>query len=42
MLLHSEKIEGSQKVERVYKLEKGNYTIVINSDNKEYTKFINN
>ncbi len=42
VLLHSEKIEGSQKVERVYKLEKGNYTIVINSDNKEYTKFINN
>ena len=41
-LLHAETIEGSQKVERVYKLEKGNYTIVINSDNKEYTKFINN
>lgn len=41
-LLHSENIKGSQKVERVYKLEKGNYFIVINSDNKEFTKFINN
>ncbi|MBP0902774.1 hypothetical protein ACFSKN_07120 [Mariniflexile gromovii] len=41
-LLHSEKIEGLQSVERAYKLEKGNYKIVINSDNKEFTKFINN
>ncbi|MFG6685438.1 hypothetical protein ACGK9U_02560 [Mariniflexile sp. HNIBRBA6329] len=41
-LLHSEKIEGIQSVERVYKLEKGNYKIVISSNNKEFTKFINN
>lgn len=41
-LLYTENIEDSQKVERVYKLEKGNYFIVINSDNKEFTKFINN
>jgi hypothetical protein len=41
-LLHSEKITGVQAIERVYKLEKGNYKIIINSDNKEFTKFINN
>jgi hypothetical protein len=41
-LLHSEKITGVQAIERVYKLEKGNYKIVINSDNKEFTEFINN
>jgi hypothetical protein len=40
--LHSEKITGVQAIERVYKLEKGNYKIIINSDNKEFTKFINN
>ncbi|WP_308991870.1 hypothetical protein QLS71_006350 [Mariniflexile litorale] len=41
-LLHSEKITDVQIAERVYKLEKGNYKIIINSDNKEFTKFINN
>lgn len=41
-LLHSEKIEGLQSIERVYKLEKGNYKIVFNSNNQEFTKFINN
>ncbi len=41
-LLHSEKIEGVQTVERVYKLEKGKYKIVFNSNNQEFTKFINN
>lgn len=41
-LLLSENIVDKQTVERVYRLEKGNYKIVINSDNKEYTKFINN
>lgn len=40
-LIHSEKIEGIQIVEKVYKLKKGNYKIILNSDNKEYTKFIN-
>ncbi|MEN3323900.1 hypothetical protein VP395_09185 [Mariniflexile soesokkakense] len=41
-LLHSEKIAGVLAIERVYKLEKGNYKVVISSDNKEFTKFINN
>ena len=41
-LLHTENIKDVQTAERVYKLEKGNYKIVINSDNKEFTKFINN
>jgi hypothetical protein len=42
-LLFSEKVEGVQSIEKVYKLEKEkSYKIVINSDNKEYTKFINN
>jgi len=41
-LVHSEKIEDAQIMERIYKLEKGNYKIVINSNNKEYTTFINN
>jgi len=41
-LAYSEKIEGSQTIERAYKLEKGNYKLVFNSDNKQFTKFINN
>lgn len=41
-LVHSEKVEDVKIMERVYKLEKGNYKIVINSNNKEYTTFINN
>lgn len=41
-LMHSEKIGGTNTIERVYKLEKGNYKITINSDDKEYTTFINN
>jgi len=41
-LVHSEKIEDVKIMERIYKLEKGNYKIVINSNNKEYTTFINN
>jgi len=41
-LMHSEKIQGINTVERVYKFEKGNYRITINSENKEYTTFINN
>ena len=41
-LLHSEKVSGTKAVERVYKLEKGNYKITINSNNKEFTTFINN
>lgn len=41
-LAHSEKVEGVQTIERVYKLGKGNYKIIFNSNNKEFTKFINN
>ena len=41
-LVHSENIEDLKILERIYKLEKGNYKIVINSNNKEYTTFINN
>ncbi|WP_035483733.1 hypothetical protein [Gaetbulibacter saemankumensis] len=42
-LIHSEKITGSQTLEKAYRLsKKGDYKIVINSNNKEHTKFINN
>ena len=41
-MLLSEKTEGAQNIERVYKLEKENYKIVFNSNNLEFTKFINN
>ncbi|AJR02794.1 hypothetical protein [Siansivirga zeaxanthinifaciens] len=41
-LIHTEEVEGIQSIEKVYKLQKGNYKIVFNSNNKEYTKFINN
>jgi hypothetical protein len=40
-LLYSDKFENLQTIEKAYKLEKGNYKIVLNSNNKEYTKFIN-
>ena len=42
ILSHSEKIENKQIIEKVFKLEKGKYKVTINSNNKEYTKFINN
>ncbi|MFD0990638.1 hypothetical protein ACFQ1R_11060 [Mariniflexile jejuense] len=41
-LLYSEKVEGIKAIEKVYKLEKGNYKVTISSNNKEYTTFINN
>ena len=41
-LIHTEEVEGIQSIEKVYKLQKGNYKIVFNSNKKEYTKFINN
>lgn len=41
-LIHNDKIENTQTIEKVYQLEKGNYKIILTSDNKEYTKFINN
>ena len=40
-LLHADKIENSQLIQKAYRLEKGSYKIIINSNNKEYTKFIN-
>lgn len=41
-LCHSEKIDEGKVIEKVFKLKKGNYKIQINSNNKEYTTFINN
>ncbi|WMI66550.1 hypothetical protein RBH94_05160 [Aestuariibaculum sp. YM273] len=41
-LVHTERIKGVQSIEKAYKLGKGNYKLVFVSDNKEYTKFINN
>ncbi|WP_158846119.1 hypothetical protein [Algibacter sp. L1A34] len=41
-LLYSDKFENLQTIEKAYKLEAGSYKIVLNSDNNEYTKFINN
>ncbi|MDD7887189.1 hypothetical protein [Flavivirga sp. 57AJ16] len=40
-LMHSEKIEGVQVIEKIYKLTKGSYKVVLNSNNKEYIKLIN-
>ncbi|WP_405294102.1 hypothetical protein [Algibacter sp. Ld11] len=40
-LLHADQIENSQLIQKAYRLEKGSYKIIINSNNKEYTKFIN-
>ncbi|MEL0651955.1 hypothetical protein V6246_11015 [Algibacter sp. TI.3.09] len=40
-LLHADKIENSQLIQKAYRLEKGSYKIIINSNNREYTKFIN-
>lgn len=44
-LIHKENVEAGSDltIKRVYKLEKGNrYKLIIYSDNKEFTKFINN
>ncbi|MDN3664784.1 hypothetical protein ACFFU1_00985 [Algibacter miyuki] len=40
-LLHSDKIENTQTIKKAYKLEKGSYKIVFNSDNHEYIEYIN-
>lgn len=40
-LLHTDSIGDSQIIEKTYKLSKGSYKIILNSNNKEYTKFIN-
>lgn len=41
-LLHTETIKGKQVIEKAYKLKTGKYKLVLNSNNKEYIKFINN
>jgi len=43
-IIHSEEIEGKKFINRVYRLsksEKGEYKLVINSDNRTYTKEFN-
>ena len=40
-LIHSDKIENTKIINKIYKFKKGSYKIVLNSDNKEYTTFIN-
>lgn len=39
-LLHSEKVEGELSIERLYKLKEGSFKIVLNANDKIYTKFI--
>lgn len=41
-LLHSDKFENLQTIEKAYKLEKGTYKIVVNSDDNEYISYVNN
>jgi len=41
-LLHTETFDNVKVIEKVFKLEKGSYKIVTNSNNKEYTTLINN
>ncbi|WP_405294098.1 hypothetical protein [Algibacter sp. Ld11] len=41
-MLYSDKFENLQTIGKAYKLEEGNYKIVMNSDNNEYVKYINN
>lgn len=42
-LIHSERIENTRIIERVYKLsEKGNYKIIFYAKGRKFTKFINN
>ncbi len=41
-LRHTETINNVKVIEKAFRLEKGNYKIEINSNNKEYTAFINN
>ncbi|WP_158846123.1 hypothetical protein [Algibacter sp. L1A34] len=40
-LLHTDSIKNSIVIEKAYKLEKGSYKILLSSDKKEYTEFIN-
>jgi hypothetical protein len=40
-LIYSENVEDTQAIERIYKLKEGSYKIIFNSNNKEFTRFIN-
>jgi len=41
-LIHSEEVKGTQNIERIFKLRKGEYKVVFKFNNKEITEFINN
>ncbi|MFI1744847.1 hypothetical protein [Thalassobellus sediminis] len=41
-LVYTQKVEGLQAIDLAYRLKKGNFKIVFNSNGKEFTKFINN
>ncbi|RED48856.1 hypothetical protein [Seonamhaeicola aphaedonensis] len=41
-LLYTETITNTCVIEKAYKLKAGNYRLVLNSNNKYFTKFINN
>ncbi|TWO33903.1 hypothetical protein E1J38_003775 [Seonamhaeicola sediminis] len=41
-LLYTETVTNTCVIEKVYKLKAGNYKLVLNSNNKYFTKFINN
>ena len=41
-LIHTEKVEGVQTIEKVYKLKQGDYKLVFKTNDKEFTEFINN
>ncbi|WNH13898.1 hypothetical protein [Thalassobellus suaedae] len=41
-LLYTQNIEGLQSIDIAYRLKKGSFKIVFNSNGKEFTKFINN
>ncbi len=41
-LIHTQKIEDLQAINLAYKIKKGSFKIVFNSNGKEFTKFINN
>lgn len=41
-LRFSEKVENVQVIEKAFRLEEGSFKIVINTNNKKYTTFVNN
>ncbi|MFI1770324.1 hypothetical protein, partial [Thalassobellus citreus] len=42
VLVYTQKVEGIQAIDLAYRLKKGKFKIVFNSNGKEFTKFINN